>query len=46
MPACPFQLVFYGAYHDHPVNVAIHMTFVPVLLWCVMVWYMIQGSRS
>ncbi|KAM5534860.1 hypothetical protein V8D89_011415 [Ganoderma adspersum] len=27
------QLVFYGAYHDHPVNVAIHMTFVPILLW-------------
>ncbi|KAH9927108.1 DUF962-domain-containing protein [Epithele typhae] len=27
------QLTFYGAYHDHPVNVAIHMVFVPVLLW-------------
>ena len=27
------QLTFYGAYHDHPVNVAIHMIFVPVLLW-------------
>ncbi|RPD66665.1 DUF962-domain-containing protein [Lentinus tigrinus ALCF2SS1-7] len=27
------QLTFYGAYHDHPINVAIHMIFVPVLLW-------------
>ncbi|KAI0751471.1 DUF962-domain-containing protein [Daedaleopsis nitida] len=27
------QLVFYGAYHDHPINVAIHIFFVPVLLW-------------
>ncbi|KAK5126865.1 hypothetical protein LTR08_004565 [Meristemomyces frigidus] len=26
------QLLFYGAYHDHPVNVAIHIICVPVLL--------------
>lgn len=27
------QLTFYGAYHDHPVNVGIHMIFVPAILW-------------
>ncbi|KAJ9303122.1 hypothetical protein DTO271G3_496 [Paecilomyces variotii] len=26
------QLLFYGAYHHNPVNVGIHMTFVPILL--------------
>lgn len=26
------QLLFYGSYHDHPVNVAIHMICVPTLL--------------
>ncbi|KAF4574690.1 hypothetical protein EYR36_006040 [Pleurotus pulmonarius] len=27
------QLTFYGAYHSNRVNVAIHIVFVPVLLW-------------
>ncbi|KAJ5232963.1 hypothetical protein N7468_005919 [Penicillium chermesinum] len=27
------QLIFYGAYHNNPVNVAIHITCVPVLLF-------------
>lgn len=27
------QLTFYGAYHSNKVNVAIHLFFVPVLLW-------------
>lgn len=27
------QLTFYGAYHSNRVNVAIHIIFVPVLLW-------------
>jgi uncharacterized membrane protein YGL010W len=27
------QLLFYGAYHSNPVNVAIHITCVPVLLF-------------
>ncbi|KAG8979803.1 hypothetical protein FRB90_007909, partial [Tulasnella sp. 427] len=27
------QLVFYGAYHSNKVNVAIHMVFVPAILW-------------
>ncbi|PKY07051.1 DUF962 domain protein [Aspergillus campestris IBT 28561] len=27
------QLLFYGAYHNNPVNVAIHITCVPVLLF-------------
>ncbi|TFK92993.1 DUF962-domain-containing protein [Polyporus arcularius HHB13444] len=31
------QLTFYGAYHDHPVNVAIHMIFVPAILWSSLV---------
>ncbi|KAI0722156.1 DUF962-domain-containing protein [Cerioporus squamosus] len=31
------QLTFYGAYHDHPVNVAIHMIFVPTILWTSLV---------
>ncbi|KAI0824636.1 DUF962-domain-containing protein [Trametes gibbosa] len=31
------QLTFYGAYHDHPINVAIHMVFVPTILWTAMV---------
>ncbi|KAL8896725.1 MAG: hypothetical protein Q9192_002941 [Flavoplaca navasiana] len=26
------QLLFYGSYHDHPVNVAIHMLCVPTIL--------------
>ncbi|KAL8994272.1 MAG: hypothetical protein Q9169_005707 [Polycauliona sp. 2 TL-2023] len=26
------QLLFYGSYHDHPVNVAIHMLCVPAIL--------------
>ncbi|KAB8071436.1 hypothetical protein BDV29DRAFT_179187 [Aspergillus leporis] len=27
------QLLFYGAYHNNPVNVAIHITCVPILLF-------------
>ncbi|THC98514.1 hypothetical protein EYZ11_002022 [Aspergillus tanneri] len=27
------QLLFYGAYHNNPVNVAIHVTCVPILLF-------------
>ncbi|RAL03577.1 2-hydroxy-palmitic acid dioxygenase MPO1 [Aspergillus ibericus CBS 121593] len=27
------QLLFYGAYHNNPVNIAIHMTCVPILLF-------------
>lgn len=27
------QLRFYGAYHHNPVNIAIHITCVPILLW-------------
>ncbi|KIY73785.1 DUF962-domain-containing protein [Cylindrobasidium torrendii FP15055 ss-10] len=27
------QFTFYGAYHANPVNVAVHITFVPILLW-------------
>ncbi|KAJ3478127.1 hypothetical protein NLI96_g9976 [Meripilus lineatus] len=27
------QLTFYGAYHSHPVNILIHITCVPLILW-------------
>ncbi|KAF7728201.1 hypothetical protein EC973_006595 [Apophysomyces ossiformis] len=27
------QLVFYGAHHNNKVNIAIHMVFVPIILW-------------
>ncbi|KAI0650115.1 DUF962-domain-containing protein [Trametes meyenii] len=31
------QLTFYGAYHDHPFNVLIHMIFVPSILWTALI---------
>ncbi|KAI9574494.1 hypothetical protein HD554DRAFT_43369 [Boletus coccyginus] len=31
------QLTFYGSYHSHPVNVAIHIVCVPALLWSALV---------
>ncbi|OJT10541.1 hypothetical protein TRAPUB_12979 [Trametes pubescens] len=31
------QLTFYGAYHDHPINVLIHMIFVPAILWSALI---------
>lgn len=34
-PLPRLQLTFYGAYHDHPINVVIHMIFVPAILWYV-----------
>jgi len=27
------QLVFYGSYHSNPINIAIHICFVPLILW-------------
>ncbi|KIP07727.1 hypothetical protein PHLGIDRAFT_89225 [Phlebiopsis gigantea 11061_1 CR5-6] len=35
------QLVFYGAYHNNPTNVRIHMIFVPLIVWS---WVAIQTS--
>ncbi|EKM59473.1 uncharacterized protein PHACADRAFT_157860 [Phanerochaete carnosa HHB-10118-sp] len=35
------QLVFYGAYHNNPTNVRIHMTFVPLIVWS---WEVIQTT--
>lgn len=32
------QLVFYGSYHNNPVNQLIHFVFVPALWWTVAVW--------
>jgi len=32
------QLVFYGAYHSNPTNIAIHICCVPMLLWSSMVF--------
>ena len=32
------QLVFYGSYHNNPINQVIHFVFVPAILWTVSVW--------
>lgn len=32
------QLVFYGSYHNNPINQLIHFVFVPTILWTVSVW--------
>ncbi|KAG8872928.1 hypothetical protein FRB97_007156 [Tulasnella sp. 331] len=32
------QLVFYGAYHSNPINVAIHICCVPLILWSTFVF--------
>ncbi|TPX34911.1 hypothetical protein SmJEL517_g02608 [Synchytrium microbalum] len=32
------QLGFYGAYHANPINVGIHMVFVPTIFWTALVW--------
>lgn len=32
------QISFYGAYHSNPTNVAIHMAFVPLILYTVFIW--------
>ena len=29
------QLTFYGAYHNNPINVGIHLCCIPLLVWCV-----------
>ena len=30
------QLTFYGAYHNNPINVGIHLCCIPLLVWCVL----------
>lgn len=32
------QLVFYGAYHANPINIAVHMIFVPLIVWSTQVF--------
>lgn len=32
-------LGFYGAYHQDPVNQAIHFVFVPIILWTAFLWF-------
>jgi len=27
------QLAFYGSYHSHPINVFVHIVFVPLIMW-------------
>lgn len=34
----PAQLAFYGSYHTHPINQAIHFVCVPAILWSICVW--------
>lgn len=31
------QLVFYASYHQHPVNVAIHCVFIPLIWWTIVI---------
>ncbi|ORX56996.1 DUF962-domain-containing protein [Hesseltinella vesiculosa] len=38
------QLVQYGSYHNNKANVAIHMIFVPTILWTVMVFFAKSGQ--
>ncbi|KAG8218825.1 hypothetical protein J3R82DRAFT_4503 [Butyriboletus roseoflavus] len=40
------QLTFYGSYHSHPVNVAIHIFGVPALLWSALVLTTLVPSPS
>jgi uncharacterized membrane protein YGL010W len=32
------QLTFYGSYHHNPINQLIHVIFVPLILWSVVIW--------
>jgi len=27
------QLAFYGSYHSHPINIVVHVIFVPLIMW-------------
>jgi uncharacterized membrane protein YGL010W len=40
------QITFYGSYHSHPVNVAIHIFCVPALLWSALVLSTLLPSPS
>ncbi|KAI0284976.1 hypothetical protein BGY98DRAFT_1087296 [Russula aff. rugulosa BPL654] len=31
------QLTFYGSYHSHPINIIIHVIFVPAIMWSAQV---------
>ncbi|KAJ1982877.1 hypothetical protein H4R35_000003 [Dimargaris xerosporica] len=37
------QLAFYGVYHRNPVNVAVHIVFVPAIYWSFMVLLSLYG---
>lgn len=34
----PSQLTFYASYHSHPINVAIHMICIPIILWSFLLY--------
>jgi len=38
------QLRFYGAYHDNPVNIGIHMLCVPIILWTTFLLFTNSGT--
>lgn len=40
------QLVFYGSYHSHPINKAIHFFFVPSIVWATLVWLAAAGPLA
>ncbi|KAI1906849.1 hypothetical protein LOZ12_003995 [Ophidiomyces ophidiicola] len=37
------QYLFYGAYHHNPVNIAIHIICVPVIMFCIFLWVASAG---
>ena len=32
------QLTFYASYHSHPINIAIHMICIPIILWSTLLF--------
>lgn len=33
-----YQMLQYASHHDHPVNVGIHLTCIPLIVWSALVW--------
>jgi uncharacterized membrane protein YGL010W len=38
------QLIFYGSYHNNPINIIAHLICVPTINWTVMVWLAKLGN--
>ena len=39
------QIDFYAQYHNNPVNILIHCTCVPIILWTAIVWFSYSGGQ-